>query len=381
LSEPARCRHRLAGDTISDQKRRMDQAALAEIPLIDARDGGTAQHARQSRERALALQRAVTAWFPRLIAGATPLLDRGAKRLLARAGSPYLDEVDAIAAILGVPGIWFLNGSYLWSCTSLARVEEVPWLARTLDWPFPGLGRYSDVVRMRGPAGEYFNVSWAGYVGVLTACAPGRFAAAINQAPMRRRTQARALRLFDFAANAIGTISGIRHQPPDQLLRQVFDTCADYAQAKQMLESTPIARPVIYTVAGCRPGECCVIERTEETARTREGDTGAANDWIEPHPHWEARIGVRRLFSSTFQDAANYSRVRRTSLAGWPGAFAKTSFGWVEPPVLNPYTRLAVEMCPARGIVRAVGFEREGDAELASPVTMPCEIAAERIAA
>ena len=57
----------------------------------------------------------------------------------------------AIAAALGFPGIWFLNGSYQWSCTALAREEDgVPWLARTLDWPFPGLGRHVEIARMRG---------------------------------------------------------------------------------------------------------------------------------------------------------------------------------------------------------------------------------------
>ena len=48
---------------------------------------------------------------------------------------------------------------------------------------------------------------------------------------------------------------------------------------------------------------------------------------------------------------------RREALAGWQGAFAREIFAWVEPPVLNKYTRLGVEMCPARGILRADGYE------------------------
>jgi hypothetical protein len=42
-----------------------------------------------------------------------------------------------------------------------------------------------------------------------------------------------------------------------------------------MLEATPVARPVIYTLAGCRAGERCVIERTEEDFTTRTDDHGA----------------------------------------------------------------------------------------------------------
>jgi hypothetical protein len=38
------------------------------------------------------------------------------------------------------------------------------------------------------------------------------------------------------------------------------------------------------------------------------------------------------------------------------------------PPVLNPYTRLAVEMCPAKGILHAVGFEPVAESELPQPV-------------
>jgi len=40
--------------------------------------------------------------------------------------------------------------------------------------------------------------------------------------------------------------------PPDQLLRRTFEQCADYAAARRMLETTPVARPVIYTLAGPR---------------------------------------------------------------------------------------------------------------------------------
>ena len=65
----------------------------------------------------------------------------------------------------------------------------------------------------------------------------------------------------------------------------------------------------------------------------------------------------------------------------WHGSFARDSFGWVAPPVLNPYTRIAVEMNPARGIIRAVGYELHAGEEFARPVTQPREFSAERAAA
>jgi hypothetical protein len=355
---------------------------LRSIPVVDVREGGVLRHAREGQERARALRDTCVAWFPAVARPLVPLLDGIARRWLVRSQSPYVDEVRAIASTLGFPGIWFLNGSYQWSCTALARDEDgAPWLARTLDWPFPGLGRFVELVRMQGPAGEFINVTWPGYVGVLTALAPGRFAAAINQGPMRRRSQGRVLRSYDLAANALTTLCHQRAIPPDQLLRRVFEESRGFDEARWMLETTPVARPVIYTLAGCRAGESCVIERTENGFNTRTDGHGAANDWLESMPQWEGRIGASKIFKCSFEDAAQQSRARREGLALWRGSFARQSFGWIAPPVLNAYTRIAVEMNPARGIVRAVGYELNGGDELAAPVTQVCEYSAEAVAA
>jgi hypothetical protein len=354
---------------------------LPPIPVVDIREGGTLRHARESHHRARGLRDACLGWFP---AAARPLvsaMDGVARHWLVRSQSPYVAEVRAIADILGFPGIWFLNGSYQWSCTALAREEDgVLWLARTLDWPFPGLGRFVDVAHMRGAAGEFYNVTWPGYVGALTAMAPGRFGACINQAPMRRRTRSRPLRLVDLAANALTTLRHERAIPPDQLLRQVLELARDYAQARHLLEVTRVARPVIYTLAGVRTGECCVIERTEEGFRTYGNGHGVANDWIESCPEWEGRIGAKDVFKRTFEEAAAYSRARRESLEQWRGSFARDNFAWVVPPVLNPYTRVAVEMCPERGALRVVGYELPADAPYAQPATLLCEVGAESAA-
>jgi hypothetical protein len=49
-------------------------------------------------------------------------------------------------------------------------------------------------------------------------------------------------------------------------------------------------------------------------------------------------------------------------------------FDWVREPVLNPYTRLAVAMCPASGILHVVGYDL-ASAALPEPVTQVCDIA------
>jgi hypothetical protein len=350
-------------------------APLNPIPVVDIRDGGTLRHAREGEARARALRADLLSWFPLLSRPLMPVLDFFARRWLVRAGSPYVEEIKAIATLLGFPGIWFLNNSYQWCCTALARDEgAVPWLARTLDWPFPGLGRHVEIAHMRGPAGDFYNVVWPGYVGALTALAPGRFAAALNQAPLRRRTHGRFLRLYDLGANTLATVLHVRDIPPDQLLRRAFETCRSYTEARRFLESTPVARPVIFTLAGCKPGERCVIERTEREAYTRDNETVAANDWHNATTQWEARVGGSKLLASTFEDAAENSRSRCESLANWRGSIARDSFAWIAPPVLNPFTRLAVEMCPATGVLRAIGYEIPPGGEMPEPATLQTDI-------
>ena len=349
---------------------------LPDIPLIDIRDGGPPSHARQSARQARALRDACLGFFPAALHPLLPLLDRGARRWLMRSRSPYVSEIGRIAEILQFSGVWLLNASYQWACTSLAREEDgVPWLVRTLDWPFPGLGRHVEVAHMQGDAGDFLSITWPGYVGVLTAMAPNRFAACINQAPMWRRTSAPLLRTFDLAMNGLKTLVQGGRMPPDQLLRHVFEICEDYRAARRMLESTPVARPVIYLLVGCGPHERCVIERTESAFVSREDNTCAANDWVPTKPGWEGRIGTRRFLVSTFEEATDKSRARRETLAGWAEPLTADRFDWMREPVLNPYTRLAAAMCPARGILRATGYDLAG-AELPQPVTQMCEIEA-----
>ncbi len=354
---------------------------LTEIPVVDIRDGGTPRHARRSAGRARALRDACLSFFPRAALPLIPALDRASRRWLARAHSPYMPEIAQIAAALDFSGVWLLNASYQWACTARACEQDgVSWLIRTLDWPFSGLGRYVEIAHMRSACGGFYSVTWPGYVGALTAMAPGRFAACVNQAPMRRRTVHRWLRPYDFALNTIAILRSADLMPPDQLLRQTFEACGSYAAARRVLEMTPVARPVIFTLVGCAPHERCVIERTETGFATREDQTSAANDWLQVQPGWEGRIGTRRFLTSTLEEAAGYSRARRESLEAWDGPLSAPDFDWVREPVLNPYTRLAVAMCPSSGLLRVTGYDKTDPsataAELPVPVTRPCEIIA-----
>lgn len=347
---------------------------LTPIPIVDIRDSGTVHHATSGYSRARALRDDCLSWLPSTASALLPAMDWVTRRWLLRSPSPYAAEIGAIAARLGFPGVWFLNGCYQWGCTALARKQGgAPWIARTLDWPFPGLGRHTEIALMQGPSGDFYNVTWVGYVGVLTASAPGRFAACLNQAPMRRRTHLTWLRPYDIALNALETWA-IPFIPPDHLLREVFEVCKTFSEAKHRLETTPIARPAIYILVGCQKGEHCVIERTHNSFCSRDHDTVASNDWLQSQPMWEARVGPEVFFTRTFDEAAQNSRARGEHLLAWPGNFGGT-FEWISTPVLNSQTRLAVEMCPANGTLRALGYEWVHGLDLPEPVTMTCEMA------
>ena len=127
--------------------------SLPAIPIIDIRDGGPLDHARQSAEQARALRDACLAFFPAVAKPLVPALDWASRRWLGRSRSPYVAEIARIAEALDFSGIWLLNASYQWGCTARAVEHDgAPWLIRTLDWPFQGLGRHIAVARMRGAA-------------------------------------------------------------------------------------------------------------------------------------------------------------------------------------------------------------------------------------
>ena len=225
--------------------------ALTEIPVVDAPDGPLHLARMQAHQlaRIVALTRQI---IP------APLLrigDAYAARCLRAARNPYLHEIDEVARLLGQAGAYALNFSFEMGCTTACRSlgnECAVQLYRTLDWPFR-LGRDVVVARHSPPAGAYDNITWPGYLGVLTAVAPGRFAAAINQPPMTYSFRSISLGLpIDWVVNR-WRVRKATALPPAHLLRQAFEQCPTYEAAKSMLASTPVCIPVIYTLTGVTP--------------------------------------------------------------------------------------------------------------------------------
>jgi hypothetical protein len=76
------------------------------------------------------------------------------------------------------------------------------------------------------------------------------------------------------------------------------------------------------------------------------------------------------------EEAGAASRRRREALADWTGTLGGDSFGWVTPPVLNRFTRLAIEMCAADGTLRVAGYECEPGAAEAQRATQVTSVTA-----
>jgi hypothetical protein len=306
-----------------------------EIPVIDARRGGAPQIARVATGRLIDVHRSAR----RLVT--PPLLGLGdhvSRRWLARNNNPYLDEIRAITELLPGRGAYALNTSFEWCCTSAVGDDPAGGvrLIRALDWGQPGLGRNVVVAWQRGPAGDFANITWPGFVGVITAMAPERFALSLNQPPM---PQSGLSVLGDWL---LGRYRAWRSAalPPAHLLRRVCENCASYEEAKLALGETPTCVAALFTLAGTRPGEGCVIERSSNAAVVREMPAAAAN-------HWDAMPLAGRPRTRDSRD-----RQRRMTEAIWHGE------EWRAPPIINRFTCVTADANPAAGWLRVQGWDR-----------------------
>jgi len=323
---------------------------LVRIPLVDIRGYTPLEllflYRRQARQLAESAAKALGA------AGAAvrflmPAFDRASYRWLRRSRNPYLQEMELIAKAVRIPGTFALNTCFEWGCTSgVWSGEGGPLLRRVLDWPFPRLGETAVVAQQRGKAGDFFNVTWPGFSGVLQAMAPGRFAAALNQAPMRKH-----------GAGLVGDwlvgrfhVARTHALPPSHLLRRVFETARDYAAALSALCMTPLAVPAIFTLSGTRPNEGCVVERTEDgyAVRAIAGTKVCATNQFDAPPA-DAGDGWRP------RPIDSESRLKQAQAI--PNR--AEGFSWFAPPIANVNSRLVMAANAAKSTLSVQGTAGE----------------------
>ena len=316
---------------------------LRTIPLIEAGKGGPVALAEAVPER---LRDVLTLGRRHYGPIALRLGDWAGRYWLAKSDNPYCSEIATVAARAGRPGAFLLNLSYEWTCTTGVGPDPSgngARMLRTLDWPLDGLGANLVVARHEGDMGPFYNVTWPGLVGVATAMAPGRFAVALNQTPMRRYSP---WCWLDWSI-ARGRWWRSRAIPPIHLLRRVCDTCRTYADAKAALVETALCLPAFFTLSGVTPDQGCVIERLEDRAAVREAPTSVANHWMAfdvlDRPRGEDSVGRWQMMEQAREGAA-------------------ADFSWLVPPILNETTRVAVIANAAQCFLMVQGFEADGPA-------------------
>jgi hypothetical protein len=312
-------------------------SGLPVIPLVELGSDGLDVLAQRMPDKVRLLS---TAGRSLLSGPILALMDRRSRTWLARNETPYRAEIDAIAAIPGVSGAHGLNLSTEWACTSASCDGR---LVRILDWPIHGLGGAIVVARHQSPGGPWYNVTWPGFVGVLTGMAPGRFAIAYNQAPIRWHT---GLWPIDWVIERIG-LGSRQAIPATHLIRRAFETCRTYAEAFRLLKETPIAYAGLITIAGAS-GEAAVIERAEDLAFVHEGPSVAPNHWL--NPDWR---GHPRPI-----DSAGRLAQCRLLLPGL--RHLEHDFSWLKYPMLNKHGRLAVIADLKTGDLAVMGLEQGG---------------------
>lgn len=181
-----------------------------------------------------------------------------------RSDNLYDDDLSAWAAGLGMPqrDLMAVNaahelaqfGEAKLTCASVVLAAKKLGLVhgRNLDWDMKSLGDSTVVYHFVGGPLEYMAISFPGLVGVVNGMGPGRFSVTLNRAtPQGRPT-------LDWG--------------PQVLVRYVLETARDFNQALELLASTPLRTPGLFTLASADGEHACVIERTRKEYAIREFD-------------------------------------------------------------------------------------------------------------
>jgi hypothetical protein len=336
----------MSNDMFSDNK------ILHEIPFIDIRNSSLIELLKQHLDKAKELIDASKNAFglvSRLASHlALPIGDNLSRKWLKKTKNPYFDEIEQYTKILPIKGIFALNLCYEWGCTSGAyRYDKGVKLVRVLDWPFPALGENIVVAHQRGGAGDFYNITWPGISGIFQAMAPGRFAAALNQAPMRRYKTGV---IIDWIRNR-GYVNKHQGLPPAHLLRKAFETANNYNDAKAILVEQPISIPAIYILGGTKTQEGCVIERLEDSVRIRE--IGTHNNVCAAN-HFESSLnGIGHGWLPRAMDS--HGRAKNANLLSCE--VIADNFTWFQSPIANPLSRLVMVADAAKETFSLMGTD------------------------
>lgn len=167
----------------------------------------------------------------------------------------FYDELKSIAKAVDIPtgGLCILQIVYEISacCTSMIVNSPIgPVHYRTLDWAMPGLKPLLVHLEFRRENKVVFHaISWAGFVGVLTAMKPGVASVSLNYRKSGCSVLGNLWRLWK------GRI------PIGYLIRYEMERAISYDDCIKGLSTPPLIAPCYLTIAGCQANQACTIVR------------------------------------------------------------------------------------------------------------------------
>lgn len=238
----------------------------------------------------------------------------------------------------------YFNGSEPTACSAAAYPSKTghPVMIRYMDWGMPeDIGNYT--IRtdyIRNGALAYSTFGFAGFLGAVTAVAPG-WAFALNQAPALKISP------FDIFSNGF---------PATYAARMACDEAETFAELQQgIMESKPLS-PFLSLICGTEPGEIVRIEHPTRHIATRtkaksDGVLGLSNHYIHRNhrkwngpDEWADEDGNEWVFDTAERliYAENLAKKFKRSPA-FP-TFSKMKM----PPVFNDCTVHMAIMCPGQ---------------------------------
>lgn len=340
---------------------------IAEIPVLEVGPLPSADLCRHDPEAVHRLMNAaLSGRSHRLLPFVTRLCDRISLSWLLRQADPYLEEIRHVATLIKRPGAYFLNTIYEWACSTSVAADpggDGARMIRVLDWGLAGLGRHVVIARQETAHGPFYNATWPGYAGVHTAMAPGRFSAAINQAP---RVPVFGIDALDRMVTRLRVLRSRDTVLASHLLRRVFEDAPDYRSAVAMLSdpSVALAMPALFVLAGTEADQGCVVEglgRERRVHRIADADPlalGIANQWLSPDLRGSARneavpTGLR-------VPAETNNRARQATIVGLQKR-ASVGAEDLPEPVLNSLTVMVVAANARRGEMTVEALDRAGE--------------------
>ena len=279
----------------------------------------------------------------------------------------YGKELKGIARATGMPigllAILQLVYEASACCTSVVVDDPEsgrPVHIRTMDWEMEWLAPLTiEVEFVRGGNTLFVAPTWAGAVGVLTACKPGVFSASVN------------FRLTEdgsYWTNVKKLLT--RSWPIGFLLREVLESATSFEEARDVLATAPLVAPVYFTLCGMESGEGVVLTRNPGDELPRwalelNGPCVQTNvDWFDEDGDsdimWSReRQALGRVLVGSLEDVEVETLMRMMSTF----------------PIFNELTIYAAYMNPTTGVVKTyipdpdTGFVAHADAPAVGPAS------------